>query len=118
MHWLLHYLGLDSPSGWTYLAWSGVVGSGLLGGLGAHFHRKLSRHHKAVTEQAERHHLERLAQATAHHNALLKLHGRHHDQRMNQAQAHHDALKAHIRSQPAIVASETGETHGTHLQPG
>jgi hypothetical protein len=33
MHWLAHFLGLDSASGAFYLAWSGFVGD--LGFLGA-----------------------------------------------------------------------------------
>lgn len=116
MHWFTHFFGLDNPGGLPYLAWSGVVGSGLLTALGAHFHRKLSRHHNAVIAQAERHHLERQAQATAHHNALLHLAEKHHRQALDQAEGHHEAAKAHLTAMlrlpvktPRTPAAKGGE---------
>lgn len=58
-HFVAHWLGLDDPSGPIYLAWSGVVGTSVFGGVGA-----------VLRRQAERHHGERLAQAAEHHEAL------------------------------------------------
>lgn len=122
LHWLIHVLGLDSASSVPYLAWSGVVGTSVLGGVAAGIRWLVVRHHREQLALAVKHHKEQLAQRAEHHRELKAQADRHHQQRLDQADTHHEALKAHISAQtpttpvaelPAQPASRSRKTGGS-----
>ena len=104
MNWLSHLL-LSTywpETGRGYAFWSGPgsdIGELAIVGALADVARRMVRHHRAQSAQAERHHAERQAQATAHHNALRQL-----------AEAHHQELKAHVTAVLRPPAARRGRT--------
>lgn len=105
MTWLLHILGLDSASGTSYLAWSGVGGDvTIIAGIVAAL-RRAARHHRERIAQAAQHHREKLELDAGHHKAHLDLLRRHHQVVMDRADAHHQELKA-ASAAPTSPAAE------------
>lgn len=61
------------PSG---SVWSNILAAFILGGPAIYgFFSQLEKHHKALREQADRHHAEHLAMMDTHHQAVKKLLG-------------------------------------------
>lgn len=110
MNWLSHLListyWPETGHGYAFFSGPGsdITEIAIVGGL-IDVARRMVKHHRQRSAQAERHHLERQATAEAHHNALLHQAQRHHQQALDQAGAHHEALKAHIAA--AVRAPKT-----------